>query len=116
MVILVAAVSGSVGALTRYFASGYVQRRTDSPLPLGTAAVNLLGAFALGLILGVGSRSLWGVAAIGFTGGLSTFSTWIIETVGLGVIPRLSRQAVINLVVLAGLGVAAAWLGYQISS
>lgn len=113
---MVAAVAGSVGALTRYGLSGVVQRRTASSLPLGTAAVNLIGAFLFGMILGAGDASLWSTAAAGFTGGLTTFSTWMVETVGLGVVPRPSRQAVINLTVLAALGVAFAALGYQLTS
>lgn len=115
MTILVAAAAGSVGALARYVVSGVVQRRTGSPMPLGTAAVNLAGAFLLGLILGAGGSSMWGVAAAGFTGGLTTFSTWMVETVGLRLIPKPSLRAVINLTVLAASGVALAALGYQLT-
>lgn len=115
MTILVAAVAGSVGALVRYSVTGVVQRWTRSALPLGTAAVNLVGAFLLGAILGTGDGSLWSIAAAGFTGGLTTFSTWMVETIGLGVVPRPSSRAVMNLTVLAGLGVALAGLGYQLT-
>lgn len=113
MTILVAAAAGSVGALVRYVVSGVVQQRTRSSMPLGTAVVNLAGAFLLGIVLGVGGGSLWSTAAAGFTGGLTTFSTWMVETLGLGVVPRPSVRAVINLAVLAALGVALAALGYR---
>ena len=116
MTILVSAIAGSVGALTRYGLSGVVQRRTASSFPLGTAAVNLMGAFLFGAILGAGGGSLLSTAAAGFTGGLTTFSTWMVETVELGVIPRPSRWALLNLTVLAALGVAFVALGFQLTS
>jgi CrcB protein len=115
MTILVAAVAGSLGALTRYGISGVVQLRTGSSLPVGTAVVNLIGAFVLGVILGAGDDTLWWVAAAGFTGGLSTFSTWMIETLRLGVLPRPSARAVMNVVVLAVLGVGLAAVGYHLA-
>jgi CrcB protein len=113
--VLVAAVAGSVGALTRYAVSGVVQTRTGSSLPLGTAVVNLAGALVLGVVLGAGDGSLWWTAAAGFTGGLSTFSTWMVETVGLGIAPRPSMRAVINLTVLTASGVALAAVGYHVA-
>lgn len=115
MTILAVAVAGSIGALVRYVVSGVVQRRTRSSLPLGTAVVNLAGAFLLGLIFGAGSGSLWWTAAAGFTGGLTTFSTWMVETSGLGLVPRPSLPAVVNLVALAALGVALAALGFHLA-
>ncbi len=115
MTVLVATVAGSVGALARYAMSGAVQNRTGSSFPLGTAAVNLLGAALLGAILGASDGSLWWTAAAGFTGGLSTFSTWMVETVGLGIAPRPTLRAAMNVTVLTTLGVALAALGYTIA-
>jgi hypothetical protein len=40
----------------------------------------------------------------------------MVETVELGVIPRPSRRALLNLTVLAALGVAFAALGFQLTS
>ena len=45
-------------------------------------------------------------------GGFTTFSTWMVETVALGVVPRPSLRAVINLYGLAALGVLVVALGY----
>jgi CrcB protein len=112
--ILVAAIAGSIGALARYILAGAVHRGTGASLPVGTAAVNLTGSFLLGMILGAGDGTVWWTAAAGFTGGLTTFSTWMAETIGLGVVPRPSMYAVVNLAVLASLGVALAAFGYQL--
>jgi CrcB protein len=116
MTLLVAAVAGSVGALARYVISGVVQNRSNSTFPLGTGAVNLLGAFLLGVLAGVSDGSLWWTAAAGLTGGLTTFSTWMIETIGLGLVPRPSTRALANVALLATLGVALAAVGYHLTN
>ncbi len=117
MTVLIAAVSGSMGALARYFVSGVVQRVGRSPMPIGTAAVNLSGALFLGLIAGAGvDLTRFWVATVGFLAGFTTFSTWMIETVRLGVLPKPSRVALLNLIVMPVSGVAFAALGYYLAS
>jgi CrcB protein len=116
MNVFVATLAGSVGALARYLASGAIQNRSQTTLPVGTAGVNLLGALLLGLIVGAGDGSLPWIAAAGFTGGLSTFSTWMVETIGLGTVPKPSLRAVANVLVVATLGVALAALGYYLTN
>ena len=111
MTLLITATAGSVGALCRYLLSGFVQRRADSLLPIGTAAVNLIGAFSLGLAAGATDLgSAVGVALVGFLGGFTTFSTWMVETVRLGVAPTLRLRAIVNTTapLLVGVGLAAA--------
>jgi CrcB protein len=84
-------------------------------MPVGTAAVNLIGAFALGMIVGVGQAPTgWLLAAAGFTAGFTTFSTWMVETARLGLFPRPSMRSTANLVVLAMVGVLCAALGYYV--
>jgi fluoride exporter len=117
MTILFAALAGSIGALARYLVSGSVQQRSRSSLPVGTAVVNLVGALALGMI--VGAHDLPGTfstIAFGFTGGFTTFSTWMVETTRLGSISRPSMRAIANLLLLAVLGVALAALGYKLTN
>jgi fluoride ion exporter CrcB/FEX len=48
-------------------------------------------------------------------GGFTTFSTWMIETARLGVVPRPSASAVLNLAATAVTGVACAALGYHLA-
>lgn len=114
--------AGGLGGLARYGLAGAVQRRVASTRPWGTAAVNLLGAAALGFLLGLdaGGRLGGTVVAIlgtGFLGGFTTFSTWMVESVHLveeagsaGV-----RAGLVNLAGMTAAGIAAAiagvWLG-----
>lgn len=117
MALMVATIAGSIGALGRYLLSGFVQNRAGETLPVGTAAVNLIGAFALGVVFGIDSgAALVTSAAVGFLGGFTTFSTWMVETVRLGIVPRPSMRALLNLTLVATLGVGLAALGYHLAN
>jgi CrcB protein len=117
MTVLVTALAGSVGAACRYWLSGAVQRRGGSAFPVGTMAVNLIGAFALGFVIGGGDADALGsLAAAGFLGGFTTFSTWMVETIRLGILPRPAGSAAVNALGVAALGIAVAAIGYHLSS
>jgi CrcB protein len=68
------ALAGGLGAVARFLVDGFVSARTRRALPLGTLAVNLTGAFALGVLSGNF------VIGTGFVGAYTTFSTWMFET------------------------------------
>ena len=80
------AVFGAVGCLVRYFLSGWVYALLGRGFPYGTLAVNIIGAFLIGLVMEFSIRSafisptLRTAIAIGFLGGLTTFSTFSFET------------------------------------
>lgn len=113
MIVIVASLAGSLGAVFRYVISGLVQEAWSRDFPLGTLVVNLAGAFGLGVLVGsVDVGSVPGVAAVGFLGGFTTFSTWMVETLGLG---TRSVGALINLGVTLVGGVGAAALGYIVA-
>lgn len=116
MTLLVATVAGAFGALGRYVVSGWVQERSGSLFAVGTLAVNLSGAFLLGLLIGGGDVESASVAAgTGFLGGFTTFSTWMFETARLGLSPLRSRAiANITLMLIGGLALAA--IGYSVGS
>ncbi len=77
---------GALGCVTRYYLSGWVYDLLGRSFPSGTFAVNILGAFLIGLIMEFGLRStllpvnLRTGLTIGFLGGLTTFSTFSFET------------------------------------
>lgn len=85
-VILYIALFGALGCLTRYFLSGWVYKALGGVYPSGTFAVNIVGAFCIGLIMEFSMRStlippsLRIGLTIGFLGGLTTFSTFSYET------------------------------------
>ena len=86
MRILLTAIFGAVGTLTRYWLQGLIQIRAGGAFPYGTLLINLTGCFLLGLI---GQFTLnrmfispdWRVAiTVGFFGGYTTFSSFGWET------------------------------------
>lgn len=106
-VVVLVLLLGGVGALVRALTA-----RTLPPLA-GTLLINLAAAFALGL------TAAWsGVVAdavrIGLLGAASTWSTLANEIAVLLRERRLAR-AVVYLGTSLSLGVAAAWLGLELS-
>ncbi|WP_445151387.1 fluoride efflux transporter CrcB [Baekduia sp. Peel2402] len=99
--------AGGVGAVARALATHAVNVRLGRAFTFGTLAVNLSGAFTLGLLSAADlSTAALAICGTGLLGGYTTFSTWMYET------HRTSRaHAVVNVVVSVVLGVAAAWLG-----
>jgi CrcB protein len=108
------AVLGGLGAIARFLLDGAVASRLGRAFPFGTLAVNLTGAFALGVLDGaaVGGDALR-VAGVGFLGAYTTFSTWALEAHRLGEDGR-TRLSVANLLVSLALGLGCAWLGHQL--
>lgn len=122
MTVAVVVLAGGLGGLARYGLAGAVQRRAGSARPWGTAAVNLCGAAALGVLAGLAGRGAVGdglmrVLGTGFLGGFTTFSTWMVETVGLTdeAGPAGLRVGVVNVVGMTVAGVAAAGAGFWIA-
>jgi CrcB protein len=84
--IFLIALFGALGCLSRYVLSGWVYKLFGGTFPSGTLAVNIVGAFCIGLIMEFSMRSalvspsLRIGLTIGFLGGLTTFSTFSYET------------------------------------
>ncbi|HEX6204561.1 MAG TPA: fluoride efflux transporter CrcB [Solirubrobacterales bacterium] len=110
------AVLGGCGALARFGLTLLVADRLHPHLPLGTMAVNVSGAFLLGLLVGTGldgdARLVLGAGALG---SYTTFSTWMLETQRVGEAGK-RRLAVINIALSIALGLAAVALGRWIGS
>ena len=102
---------GGAGSVARFLADGVVASAGGRDFPLGTLAVNLSGAVALGLITGLAlghdQALLAGTAAVG---SYTTFSTWMLETQRLTE-ERQHGKALTNVVLSLVAGVAAAALG-----
>jgi fluoride exporter len=111
LVVAGVAVLGGCGALARFALDGAVSRRAAGGFPWGTLAVNLTGAFLLGLLVGLTAReATLRLVGTGLLGAYTTFSTWELESHRLGEDGRL-RLGVLNLAGSLVLGVLAAWLG-----
>ncbi|WP_028061800.1 fluoride efflux transporter CrcB [Candidatus Solirubrobacter pratensis] len=105
------ALLGGAGACARFLLDGAI---ASGAFPNGTLAVNLSGAFLLGLLAGADVTGdaylLAGTAALG---AYTTFSTWMFESQRAAEEGR-SRAAILNLVLSAALGLATAALGRAI--
>ena len=113
---VLAVAAGGVGALARYVATGWIQRRLRTTLPWGTATVNLTGAAVLGFLAGLGSLSepAMRIVALGFLGGYTTFSTWMVESILLAEEggPAGIRVGAVNTVVPLIAGITVATIGF----
>jgi fluoride exporter len=105
------ALLGGAGAVARFLLDAAVTARAGRAFPWGTLAVNLSGAFALGLATGaaLGGDALR-LAGTGLLAAYTTFSTWTLEAHRQGEDGRL-RGAALNLAVSLVLGLACAWAG-----
>lgn len=98
---------GGVGALVRVAATRLLEERVPGGAPTATAAINVVGAAAMGVVAATGSTTALLVLGGGLLGGLTTFSTWMVEVDGRA---RLRDGAVLLAVPLA-LGAVAYALG-----
>ena len=107
---------GGVGAIGRFLLDGAVAGRLGRDLPYGTLAVNLVGSFLLGVLVGAAlNDDTYRLLGTGLVGAFTTFSTWALESHRLGEDGRLPASAV-NFAVSLALGVLAAWGGRHLGA
>jgi len=123
--VLLVVAGGALGSLARYGIA--VLLPPAAGWPLGTLAVNLAGAFVLGLLLeflalgaknDAGTRALRLAAGTGFLGAFTTYSALALEAnvlladgqTGTAAAYLLATLAGGFLASLAGVGVASRWL------
>ena len=107
---------GFLGATSRYLIGRLLGRIWNRDFPLGTFVVNMLGSFALGLLMGhpyfistLVDGSIRIALSVGFMGSFTTYSTLMYESFMLAERGKLSLSAInIFLSILGGLFLA--WL------
>lgn len=115
MTAMMIAVAGGLGAALRVGVGMAVYRSHHERLSLGTAVVNLSGAFAYGALLGSGVSGPGTDVTLGFLAGFTTFSTWIIEVTSAWEEGRSGRRrAVLHVIVMLASGLLATAAGYWV--
>jgi CrcB protein len=110
---------GSLGTLARYYGAARVAEWAHSNV-VGVFAVNIVGAFAIGLFLALSedrggfSREARLLVATGFLGAFTTFSAITWDTLQLTE-ARDFTAAALNLFGTIIVGMAAVWLGAQVA-
>jgi fluoride exporter len=116
IVLLTAGLVGGLGAIARFLLDGAVVRRAGRAFPFGTLAVNLSGAFVLGMLAGAAlSDTAYRIAGTGLIGAYTTFSTWALESHRLAEDGR-GRLGALNFAASLVLGVALAWAGRRLGA
>jgi fluoride exporter len=88
MTLVLIAVGGAVGSLSRYGMSRLVQRSAHTGFPVGTLVVNVVGCILVGMLAKgfmntQAHQELRALLIIGFCGGFTTFSAFSLETIAL---------------------------------
>lgn len=122
--ILAVAVGGAVGAVGRYLIAAQALRLLGLNFPWGTLTVNVLGSFAMGVIVELSALRLSlsppsrAFLVIGLLGGFTTFSAFSLDVSVLLERNEISRAALYALMsvvlsagaLFAGLAVTRSWL------
>ncbi|ASK65327.1 hypothetical protein CFK39_05225 [Brachybacterium avium] len=127
---LLVGVGGGLGSVARWgvrvlalrlVAARRGEHLNDEIRPASTVLANLLACFLLGLVVarlgssGGTAEFFYLMLAVGFCGGLSTLSTAALDVVDL-VRRRTFSLALAYLLLSAGSGMAALWLGLVLAS
>jgi len=86
MTLVLIAVGGAAGAITRYLIGGWVEDLSAGRFPWGTFVVNISGSFLLGVVFALAiDRAVLAPEVrvplmIGFIGSYTTFSTLMLES------------------------------------
>ncbi len=107
---------GSIGALSRYYLSGIINKAGNSLFPIGTLAVNILGCFIIGFLWGMLN---WKIEIlpeakvfifIGFLGAFTTFSSYALESYNMFYEGEI-KYAVLNILYNNIFGISAVIFG-----
>jgi CrcB protein len=102
---------GGLGSVARFAIHRGVTRADPRDFPFGTFIVNVLGAFAIGVLFGArGGHDLTLLLGLGFLGGFTTFSTWMFESDRLAIDGSASGLGM-NVAISSAAGFAAVTIG-----
>lgn len=110
---------GAAGAVSRYAVDSWMSNLTGGQFPWGTLTVNVVGAFALGVLVAVTTERLlldqnWRIGlGVGFLGSFTTFSTYAYESVRLAE-DSAWLMTMANVFGMVALGLLAALVGLAI--
>ena len=122
MVWLAVGAGGALGSLARHGLNMFFSHVLERAVPFATAAVNLIGSLAIGMLAGliaVGRLHLspeWRTFVfVGILGGFTTFSSYMLDTFTLG---HGGEHALAfwNVTVQTAVGLAAVWAGYRMAT
>jgi fluoride exporter len=107
--------AGAAGTGARYLVSLWAVQRLGSAFPYGTLIVNLVGCFAIAVVMHAAATLAWSPSVrsaitVGFLGGLTTYSSFNYETTALIERGALGAAALNAVATIAG-AFAAGWLG-----
>lgn len=109
----------ALGGMARYWLSGTVGRWIGETFPWGTLAVNVTGAFAIGVVAAVAAAGTlaawqpeaWLLAVVGFLGSYTTVSSFSLQTLALARAGQPWRAGG-NILMSVGLCLSAAAAGF----
>ena len=123
--ILYVALGGALGASGRYGLGLFVDRLSGGSFPYGTMSANILGSFAMGILVawlaakGTGSETARLFIGVGLLGGFTTFSSFSLDAMNLlrdkGMTPFLSYVLISVIVSLLAIA-AGLWLARKVFS
>ena len=121
--ILYVALGGALGASGRYGLGLFVDRLSGSGFSYGTMSANILGSFAMGILVawlaakGTGSETARLFIGVGLLGGFTTFSSFSLDAMNLlrdkGMAPFLSYVLISVIVSLLAIA-AGLWLARKV--
>ena len=114
---LLVGLGGGIGSMLRYAASLLIPARF---FPYSTLAVNIIGSFIIGLVLGMSVKSEYFLnnwklfLAAGICGGFTTFSSFSAENFEL-LQSGKTFTALMYIATSVIAGIAVVWLGYKLT-
>jgi CrcB protein len=120
MIWLAVAAGGALGSIARHGVNLFFARVLERAVPHATAAVNIIGSLAIGLLSGAIATGRLHLSAemrtfifVGILGGFTTFSSFMLDTFTLGHGGE-HALAVANVAVQTAVGLVAIWAGYRL--